>query len=78
MFVTVVIVEMRTPSLEFERFLKQHTAGKISIEHVNIFLSKYISDGAIDMKLSPDVGNNPNNPHIQINQNIDVHKLSYV
>ena len=42
------------------------TVGKISIEYVNIFLSKYISDGAIDMKLSPDVSNNPSNPHKEI------------
>ena len=34
-----------------------YTAGKISIEHVAILLSKYISRGAIDMKFSPDVGN---------------------
>ncbi len=36
-----------------------YTAGKISIEHVTIFLSKYISKGAVDLKFSPDVGNNP-------------------
>ncbi len=29
----------------------------ISIEHVTIFLNKYISKGAVDMKFSPDVGN---------------------
>ncbi len=46
-----------------------YTAGKISIEHVTIFLSKYISKGAVDMKLSPDVGNNPSNPYIQKKQN---------
>ncbi len=40
--------------------------GKISIEHVTIFLIKYISKGAVDMKFSPDVGNNPSNPYIQI------------
>ncbi len=34
-----------------------YTAGKISIEHVTIFLSKYISKGAVDMKFPPDVGN---------------------
>lgn len=34
-------------------------AGKISIEHVTIFLSKHISKGTTDMKFSPDVGNNP-------------------
>ena len=44
------------------------TAGKISIEHVTIFLSKNISKGAIDMKFSPDVGNNPSNPYIQRKQ----------
>ena len=39
-----------------------HTAGKIRIEHVTIFLSKYILKGSIDMTFSPDVGNNPGNP----------------
>ena len=43
----------------------RYTAGKISIEHVTIFLSKNISKGAIDMKFSPDVGNNQSNPYIQ-------------
>ena len=55
-----------------------HTAGKISIEHVNISLKKHISNRAIDMKFSPDVGINPSNAHIQRNPNIYVHKLSYV
>ncbi len=45
-----------------------HTAGQISIEHVTIFLSKYISKGAVDMKFSPDVDNNPSNPYIQRKQ----------
>ena len=36
--------------------LKTYTVGKVSIEHVTIFLSKYISKGAIDMTFSPDVG----------------------
>ncbi len=40
-----------------------HTAGKISIEHVTIFLSKYISEGAVDLKFSPDLGNNQSNPY---------------
>ncbi len=54
----------------FYRFtLYLYTAGKISTEHVNILLSKYISKGAVDMKFSPDVGNNPINPYIQLNQN---------
>ncbi len=39
-----------------------NTAGKISIEHVTIFLSIYISKGAFDMKCSPNVSNNPSNP----------------
>ncbi len=39
-----------------------NTAGKISIEHVTIFLSIYICKGAVDIKCSPDVGNNPSNP----------------
>ena len=46
-----------------------YTAGKISMEHVTIFLSKYISKGAIDTTFSPDVGNNPRNPHIQRHPN---------
>ncbi len=46
-----------------------YTAGKISIKHVTIFLSKYISKGAVDMKFSPDVGNSPSNPYIQRKQN---------
>ncbi len=46
-----------------------HTAAKISIEHVTIFRSKYISKGAVDIKFSPDVGNNPSNPYIQRKQN---------
>ncbi len=62
---------------DFGRYLKTchdtimiwfNTAGKISIEHVNIFLSKYISKGAVDLKFSPDVGNNPNNSYIQRKQ----------
>ncbi len=36
----------------------RHTAGKISIEHITMFLSKYISKGAVDLKVSPDVGSN--------------------
>lgn len=56
------------------------TAGKIRIDSINSFLSKYISKGAIDMKpsMKPDGGNNSCNPHVQKNQNIDVHKISYV
>ncbi len=45
-----------------------YTAGKISIEHVTIFLIKYIYKGAFDMKFSPDVGNNPSDPYIQRKQ----------
>ncbi len=43
-------------------YIYTHTAGKISIEHITIFLSKYISNGAVDLKFSPDVDNNPSNP----------------
>ncbi len=49
-------------------FFHEYTAGKISIEHVTIFLIKYISKGAVDMKFSPDVRNNPSNPYIQRTQ----------
>ncbi len=34
-----------------------------------IFLSKYISKGAVDMKFSPDVGNNPSNTYKENNTN---------
>lgn len=40
--------------------------------------SQYLSIGAIDMKFSPDVGNHPFSPHVQRNQTIDAHNLSYV
>ncbi len=46
-----------------------HKVGKISIEHITIFLSKYISKGAVGMTFSSDVSNNPSNPYIQIKQN---------
>ena len=45
-----------------------YTVGKISIEHVTIFLSKNISNGAIDMTFSPGVGNNPSNQYTYRNQ----------
>ncbi len=44
-------------------------SGKISIEHIIIFLSKYISKGAVDLKILPDAGNNPSNPYVQRKQN---------
>lgn len=38
--------------------MKNHnTGGKISIDRETLFLSKYISKVAIDLKLSSDVGN---------------------
>ncbi len=46
-----------------------HTAGKISIERGTIFLSNYISKGAVDIKYSTDVYNNSSNPYIQRQQN---------
>ncbi len=55
-----------------------YTASKKNIEHFTIFRSKYISKGAVDLKFSPDVGNNPSNPYIQRKQNKQVQKLSYV
>lgn len=45
-----------------------NTAGKISFKHVTSFLSRCISKCAIEMNFSPDVGNNPSNPHMQRNQ----------
>ncbi len=45
-----------------------NTAGKISIEQVNIILSKDNSEDAVDLKFSPDVNNNPSNPYILIKQ----------
>ena len=51
------------------------TVGKISIEHLSTFHNKHFSKGTIDMKLTPNVGNDPWNPHMQKNQIIDVHKL---
>ncbi len=48
--------------------VKLQIQGKLSIEHVTIFpsnyISNYISKGAVDMKFSPDVSNNPSNPYI--------------
>ncbi len=41
-----------------QAFVVPLTAGKIIIEHITIFPSKYISKGVVDMKFSPDVGNN--------------------
>ena len=39
--------------------LTTHKSDTISIEHITIFLSKYISKkGAIKMKLPPNIGNN--------------------
>ncbi len=41
-----------------------NTAGKISIEYITVFLIKYISEDAVDLKFPPDVNNNPSNPYI--------------
>ncbi len=62
-------VVCRRGSSADESNVLRSTAGKISIEHVTIFLIKYISKCAVDMKFSPDVGNNPSNPYIQRKQN---------
>ncbi len=42
---------------------------RVNFEHVTIFLSKYISKGAVDMKFSPDVGNKQPMQSIQRKQN---------
>ncbi len=55
--------------LHWKIYTCKDTASKISIEHVTIFPSKYVSKSAVDMIFSPDVGNNPSNPYIQIKQN---------
>ncbi len=54
-----------------------YTAGRISIEHVTIFLSNYISKGAVDMKFLPDVFNNPSNPYIQIRSEIKLYVIKW-
>lgn len=36
-----------------------HVVGKISFEHVSDFVSLNVTDGAVDIKLTLDVGNNP-------------------
>ncbi len=46
-----------------------NTVSKISIEHVTIIPSKYISKGAVNMKFSPDVGNNPSSPYSKKKKN---------
>lgn len=45
-----------------------YTVGEISIEHVTLFLGKHISKGAVDLKLSPDVGYNQINSYMQRKQ----------
>ncbi len=42
-----------------------HTEGEISVEHINIFLSKYISKGAVNLTFLPDAGlpDYPSNPN---------------
>ncbi len=49
-----------------------YTAGKISI-----FLSKYISKGAVDLTFSQDVGNNPSNPYIKISSEIKLYVIKW-
>ncbi len=63
---------------EIHLYIYIYTAGKISIEHITIFLSKYISKGAVDMKCSADVGNLQTQTYMQRKQNKYVQKLSYV
>uniref|UniRef100_A0A8C7XV31 LRAT domain-containing protein n=1 Tax=Oryzias sinensis TaxID=183150 RepID=A0A8C7XV31_9TELE len=66
--------EMRYGKAESRQVVQAYTVGKISIEHVNSSLKKHISNRAIDMKFSPDVGINQSNAHIERNPNIYVHK----
>lgn len=55
-----------------------HTEGKISIEHITYFWSKYFSKGSVGMTFSPEFSNNPVNPHMQRNQTTEVHKSNYM
>ncbi len=59
---------MSTSPFQVER--NTITAGKISIWHISIFISKGISKWAIDTKFPPDVAIKPNIEFIQRNQNI--------
>ncbi len=43
-------------------------SGSNNIEHLTMYLSKYISKGAVDLIFSPGVGNNPSYPYIQTKQ----------
>lgn len=56
----------------------EDTVGEIIIERVTNLLTKYISKGTIEVKFSPDVGNNPSNSYMQRNETIGVLKLSYM
>ena len=53
-------------------------AGKMSIEHVTIFLSKYISKGAMDMKFHQMLVTTQLIHTYKENQNKKVQKWSYV
>ncbi len=57
-------IKLETWNLKHWYYFHKYTAGKIIIERITIFLRKHISKGAVDMKFSPDVGNNPSNPYI--------------
>ncbi len=57
---SIAILISRSFFSEWHKFFMY--MGKISIQHVTIFLSKYISKGAVDITFSPDVGNKPSNP----------------
>jgi len=59
------------------RSYRSCTAGTISVEHLTIFLSKYISKDAVDLKFSPDVGNYPSNPYIQISSIIKLRVIKW-
>ncbi len=52
-----------------------YTAGEISIDH---FFPVYVSKSAVDMKSSPDVGNNPSNPCTHISSEIKIYVTMYL
>ena len=56
----------------------KYTAGGISIERVNFFLSTCISKDPIHRTFLPDIGINSNNPHMKRNQSIKSINNNYV
>lgn len=46
--------------------LSNKKGGKMRIQLLTSFLSKYIHVGAVGTEFLPDVKNNPSNPHTQV------------